>query len=154
VDYCAALPREPGLARDPCPRRAQGLGTRAGSVTRGGSCARPLARTLARGSTTARTLKGAPAGGRLMPTRFCSLNRTTRLINIMRASGSIKAVEKALLAQAPRQGIIHLGVGAGRGLSSAGGAAEAEAPEMSIDLGARERLRHKVCWVLCAQHLI
>jgi hypothetical protein len=32
-----------------------------------------------------------------------------------------------LLAQAPRQGAVHLGVGAGRTLSSAFGAAEAEA---------------------------
>ncbi len=49
---------------------------------------------------------------------------------------------------------VYFGVCTGRGLTSARGAAEAEAPEMSIYLGARERLRHKVCWVLCAQHLI
>ena len=59
-----------------------------------------------------------------------------------------------LLAQAPRQGAVHLGVGAGRTLSPALGAAEAEAAKMAVYLGTRERLGHKVCWVLCAQHLM
>ena len=59
-----------------------------------------------------------------------------------------------LLAQAPRQGAVHLGVGAGRAISSALGAAEAEAAQVAVNLGTRERLGHKVCWVLCAQHLM
>ncbi len=41
------------------------------------------------------------------------------------------------LAPLVRKGCIHLGIGTGRGLSSACGAAEAEACEMSIDLRAR-----------------
>ena len=41
------------------------------------------------------------------------------------------------LALVGREGCIDLGVRTGRGLSSARGAAEAEAPEMPIDLGTR-----------------
>ena len=63
-------------------------------------------------------------------------------------------MEMALLAQAPRQGRIDLGVGAGRCLGPARGAAQTEAAEMPIYLGPQERLGHKVCWVLCAQHLM
>ena len=59
----------------------------------------------------------------------------------------------AMLAQAPRQGAVHLSVGTGCGLSSARGAAEAEAAEMPVDLGPRERLGHQVCWVFSPQNL-
>jgi hypothetical protein len=74
--------------------------------------------------------------------------------DIKRASGINTKEDFALLAQAPRQGIVNLGVGAGRAHSSALGAAEAEAAEVAVYLGTRERLGHKVCWVLCAQHLM
>jgi hypothetical protein len=40
TENCTAHPREPGLARGPCPQRTQGTGTRAGSVTRGETRAR------------------------------------------------------------------------------------------------------------------
>ncbi len=43
----------------------------------------------------------------------------------------------AALALVVRQGCVYLGVCTGRGLSSARGAAEAEAPEMPINLGTR-----------------
>ena len=43
----------------------------------------------------------------------------------------------AALALVVRQGCINLCVRTGRGLSSARGSAEAEAPEMPIDLGTR-----------------
>ncbi len=43
----------------------------------------------------------------------------------------------AALALICRQGCVYLGVCTGRGLSSARGAAEAEAPEMPIDLSTR-----------------
>ena len=99
----------------------------------------------------------------------------SRLINIYRkqiaqrklywpvhgASGTLsgltttsRALGFAMLAQAPRQGVIYLGVGTGRCFGPARGAAQTEAAEMSIYLGPRERLGHEVCWVLCAQHLM
>jgi hypothetical protein len=68
--------------------------------------------------------------------------------------GAVDKTFVQLLAQAPRQGAVHLGVGAGRTISSALGAAEAEAAQVAVNLGTRERLGHKVCWVLCAQHLM
>ena len=49
----------------------------------------------------------------------------------------VYGLQNATLALVVRQGRIDLGVRTGRGLSSARGAAEAEAPEMPIDLGTR-----------------
>ena len=43
----------------------------------------------------------------------------------------------AALALVVRQSGVYFGVRTGRGLSSARGAAEAEAPEMPVDLGTR-----------------
>ncbi len=43
----------------------------------------------------------------------------------------------AVLAPVLREGGVHLGVCTGRGLSTARGAAETEAPEMPIDFGSR-----------------
>jgi len=56
---------------------------------------------------------------------------------------------------AGRQGRIdNLGVHLRCRLSSARGSAETQTPQVPVDLYARQRLRHKVRWVLCAQDLM
>ena len=42
----------------------------------------------------------------------------------------------------------------GRGLSPACRSAEAQAPEVRVDLCTRQRFRQKVCWVFSSQHLV
>ena len=56
-----------------------------------------------------------------------------------KTQASDKFIKSKVLALAPvlRQGGVYLGVGTGRGLSSACGSAKAEACEMSIDLCTR-----------------
>ncbi len=60
----------------------------------------------------------------------------------------------ALLCQAPRQGIVHLGVSGGCRRGAACGASETESAQVAVDLGSGQRFGHQVRWVLGAKHLV
>jgi hypothetical protein len=73
----------------------------------------------------------------------CTLSSPTAHVALGPSSGSPQRRVRwglllhAALAPVVRQGCVNLCVRPGRGLSSARGSAEAEAPEMPIDLGTR-----------------
>jgi hypothetical protein len=84
----------------------------------------------------------------------CGTTATTGTAGHRASPTTCLSAPRVLAGAALRQCCVYVGVCSGRGLSSPCGAAEAEAPEVPVDLYTRQRLCHKVRRVQSTEDLI